>query len=345
MYSLFKFIAFKLDPEMVHEKTIELGKKAPFLSKVFCSDDLRDAMKYRVKIGSKSWCFPVGLAAGLDKNGEAIDFFSGLKFGAIEVGTLTPKPQSGNPRPRLFRYPVDKSLRNKMGFNNQGMDEGFKNIIRRKSLKCLGINLGKNKTTSEENAYQDYRMLYDKFAAIADYLVINVSSPNTPGLRDLQKKEAMEIILNSLDESRKSKPVDLYIKLSPDMNFEDIDQVIDLAIAKRLTGLIATNTTRMDSMGDGGVSGKLLSKKASEVRKYILKKIKGSDLEFIGVGGISTYHELKEFWSHGGKVVQIYTSFIYDGPEVLERFKKEIDRDLEFHGVETVEELIKKLVT
>lgn len=343
MYDLFKSIAFTLDAEYAHEKTIWLAKNFPFISKGFCSDDLIDTQKYAIKVGPLKWCFPVGLAAGLDKNGEAINFFSGLKFGAIEVGTVTPKAQYGNNKPRLFRYPVDESLRNRLGFNNKGMDELFKNVIKARSEKCIGVNLGKNKTTPNEQAFVDYQTLYNKFASICDYMVVNVSSPNTPGLRDLQQKDSLEKILKGLVKLRSERSCPLFVKTSPDMANEDLLDVISLAQEYKLTGLISTNTTRVPEMGDGGVSGKLLYKKAKESREFILENLSGSGLELIGVGGFSSFEDIWDFWLKGGKAVQIYTGFIYQGPNILEEIKDGIDRKLKEHDCRTLNELFVKM--
>lgn len=343
MYNLFKNIAFLMDAESAHEKTIWMAKHLPMSSKVFNSDDLFNSQKYAIDIGPVNWCFPVGLAAGLDKNGEAIDFFSGLYFGAVEIGTVTPKEQYGNDKPRLFRYPVDESLRNRMGFNNAGMDEVFKNVIKRNSKKCLGINLGKNKVTANEKAYEDYQKLYSKFASVCDYLVINVSSPNTPGLRELQQKDSLKEILKSLEVLRSNRPCPLFVKLSPDMNDENILEAVETAIEFNLDGIIATNTTRIDSMGDGGVSGKLLYKKAKEKREFLLKHIKQTNLELIGVGGFSSFEDVWEFWQQGGKALQIYTSFIYQGPNLLADIKNGIDSKLKEYDCTTLKELLSKI--
>lgn len=343
-YKAFKNIAFSMDPEKVHDLTLDLLSKYPlFFSLIVGQDSI--PIQYKVQVGKLSWPFPVGLAAGLDKNSMALDFFTRTLFGAIEVGTVTPKPQDGNPKPRMFRYPEQESLRNKMGFNNQGSERILENIKSSKNFgKVLGVNLGKNKLTPEDRAFEDYLFLYKKFWPVADYLVINVSSPNTPGLRDLQRAESLKIIFDSLKNVRKLHPKPLYLKISPDLAFEDVGPIIDLVKEYKLEGIIATNTTIMENLGDGGVSGKLCFYKSREMRKFILDRTKeSSDIQVIGVGGISSFDDLLDFWKMGGKVVQIYSSLIFQGPSILLDFKKGIDDYFKKTGCKNLEELIKNI--
>jgi len=330
-----------MDPEKAHELTIELFSRFPgILSKALNQD--YDTPKYAISLGDLNWSFPVGLAAGLDKNAEAIDFFSKTLFGAVEVGTVTPKAQPGNPKPRMFRYIAEESLRNRMGFNNFGAEKVYQNICASsRGDKVLGINLGKNKITPEKDAHLDYQSLYKKFARIGDYLVINVSSPNTPGLRDLQSTDKLKIIFQSLEEERKDTPVPLYLKISPDQSFDDIGAICDLAQEFNLSGIIATNTTIMESRGAGGISGKLCAEKSKAMRRYVLERVAGNkDFNVIGVGGISDFSDVWEFWKLGGKAVQIYTSFIYQGPDILEKIKLDIDKALVKNKVATLQELL-----
>jgi dihydroorotate dehydrogenase len=339
-YNLFKTLAFQLDPELIHDSSIKMMSLFPQLSKLVPTVNYDES--YAVKVGNSTWDFPVGLAAGLDKNACCYNFFSALGFGAIEVGTVTPKPQPGNDRPRLFRLKEEKSLRNRMGFNNDGGEivlERVEKLTNRK--KVLGVNLGKNKTTPQNKAVEDYISLYKTFAGKCEYLVINISSPNTPGLRDLGKKDELTELLSTLSEVREEQPMDLFVKLSPDMALEDIDELIKLCVEYKLTGVIATNTTIREDLGNGGISGELLSEKARTIRNYVLKLVEGiPDFEVIGVGGISDASELFEFWKNGGKVIQIYTSFIYQGPQILIDFKNEIDLLMHKNGVNSVNDLL-----
>lgn len=319
-------MAFKFDAEMAHHLGMGFLQQFPGpAASVWNQNQFYDQYRLKLNCGLE-WSFPVGLAAGLDKDAMAIDFFSQLYFGAIEVGTVTPKSQDGNPKPRLFRLKNDESLLNRMGFNNGGMEMMKKNILSSQLHgKVLGVNLGKNKITSAENAKDDYRILYREFASLSNYLVINVSSPNTPGLRDLQSKESLAEILDELKEERKNHSVPLFIKVSPDMAKEGYEDIVELALEYQLAGIIATNTTIMPDRGQGGVSGKLLTERSRNCRKLLLDMTRNTDLDIIGVGGISCFDDLREFWSHGGKVVQVYTSFIYQGPPLLAEIKEGID--------------------
>lgn len=319
-------MAFKLDPEIAHNLGMNLLSKVPGpASAVWNQNDLDE--KYSVKLNcGLEWPFPVGLAAGLDKEAKTIDFFSQLYFGAIEVGTVTPRPQEGNPKPRLFRIQKDESLLNRMGFNNAGMEIIKKNIVSSsKNEKVLGINLGKNKTTTAEQAKVDYQVLYREFAPIGDYIVVNVSSPNTPGLRDLQAKDSLKEIFESIQIERDKNPKPLFVKVSPDMADQGYEDVVELSLEYKLSGIIASNTSIMSDIGQGGVSGKLISERSRACRKKLLALTKNTNLDIIGVGGISNFKDILDFWEDGGKVVQVYTSFIYQGPELLNSIKKEID--------------------
>jgi dihydroorotate dehydrogenase len=341
IYSLFKSIAFKLDPEDMHEFAMRtLGKYPKLFSQVLGQNDSLDP--YHLKAGGVVWPFPVGLAAGLDKNAEAIDFFSRLYFGGIEVGTVTPKPQPGNPKPRMFRLIKERSLRNQMGFNNKGAEVVYKNILASsRGSRPLGINLGKNKLTPDDKAWEDYLMLYKKFCEVGDYLVINVSSPNTKGLRDLQKSDFLRELFSRLEDQRKQKPVPLFLKVSPDLDFTHVDSLLALALEFKLNGIIATNTTIRNEYGPGGISGELLKEKSKAMRKYILERVANNKgFEVIGVGGISNFSDIWEFWKLGGKIVQIYTSFIYQGPFILEKIKREIDKKLKENQASGLRELL-----
>ncbi|MBT3585167.1 MAG: quinone-dependent dihydroorotate dehydrogenase [Halobacteriovoraceae bacterium] len=342
-YQVFKKIAFSLDAEVAHVQAIEFLSRFPLIaSECFLGKELGD--KYKITSGGLTWDFPIGLAAGLDKNAECIDFFTRIPFGAVEVGTVTPLPQEGNPKPRLFRLAKEESLRNQMGFNNFGMDTIFENVQHAsRNGKILGINLGKNKLTPQEDAPQDYRKLYKKFHKVADYLVINVSSPNTPGLRDLQEESGLRRIFEALVELRAAFPKPLFLKIAPDLSEDALPSIVKLAEEFRLEGIIATNTTIIPALGAGGVSGKLLTEKAALVRKKLLELTSNSSLEIIGVGGISCFEDLWEFWQQGGKVVQIYSAFIYQGPSILNNFRKEIDEVLEINQSSSLSELLKNI--
>lgn len=332
-----------MDPEFIHEHSMNLLSKAPLASEFFQKELVGDI--YKVDLSHLSWPFPVGLAAGLDKNALAFEFFSRLYFGAIEVGTVTPKEQVGNPKPRLFRFVEEESLRNKMGFNNDGADKVYDHIFGRpRNGKLLGVNLGKNKITPIEKAWEDYVALYSKFSSIADYLVMNISSPNTPGLRGLQESGSLKEILESLEEVRKKNHCPLYLKISPDIDFSHVKPIVELAKSFNLAGIIATNTTIIEQLGEGGISGKLCLEKSKKVREWLLQETREcQSLDIIGVGGISCFKDLKDFWMAGGKVIQIYTSFIFQGPSVLEDIKKGIDETLKINDLKNLNELLKNI--
>ncbi len=344
IYDVFKSLAFRMDPEKAHDLSMWSFSKFPlFFSHLFHQEDLGN--KYELEVSGLNWKFPVGLAAGLDKNAQAIDFFSKLYFGAIEVGTITPKPQAGNDKPRLFRYPEEHSLRNRMGFNNLGMEEAYYNLkFSKRNSKLIGVNLGKNKVTPENMASEDYRLLYKKLAPLADYVVINVSSPNTPGLRDLQSAEKLREIFSHIQNERNECPKPLFLKISPDMAVEDLPHTVEVVKEYNLSGIIATNTTIMADRGDGGISGELLHQKSTIMRNKILEILKETpQIELIGVGGISRLDDLVDFWKRGGKVCQIYTSFIYQGPEILSKFKSGMDELMHKHGVDNLKDLVSDL--
>ncbi len=280
----------------------------------------------------------IGLAAGLDKDAEVIKALDAIGFGFIEIGTVTPKPQPGNPKPRLFRLPKDFALINRMGFNNQGVEAMKKRLKKLSGINAaIGINIGKNKVTPIENAYLDYVYAFENLFDYGDYFVINVSSPNTPNLRVLQGKDFLEKILSELQKINNSKtsPKPLFLKIAPDLTFEQIDEIIELVQKYKLTGIVATNTTisrenlsyttnEISEFGSGGLSGKPLQKKSTEIIRYIRDRV-GESLVIIGVGGIFTPQDVQDKLNAGADIVQIYTSFIYEGPGIVKRLKKAVN--------------------
>lgn len=323
---------------MVHELTIH---SMSVLGRVLPDQDIDPQLS--IKVMGLDFKGPIGLAAGLDKNAEVINYMTHLPFGFIEVGTVTPKAQAGNDKPRLFRYPAEESLRNRMGFNNQGAEQVLINLKKAdRRGKIIGVNLGKNKITENDNAPADYAYLYEKFAPFSDYLVINVSSPNTPGLRDLLKDAGLRQIFEAVDAQRKIIKRPLLVKVSPDMALEELSSVVGLVNEYKLDGIIATNTTIMKERGEGGISGKLLTKKSRETREFLLKEIRNSksECELIGVGGISSYEDLMDFWRAGGKLAQIYSSFIFQGPQFLYEIHEQLKIDFKKRGVKNFEEFL-----
>jgi len=272
---------------------------------------------------------PVGLAAGFDKNAEYIEEMSNFGFGFIEIGTVTPRPQPGNDKPRMFRLIPDEALINRMGFNNQGADVAagrLKHLKNRNGL-IIGGNIGKNKVTPNEEAVNDYIYCFNALYDYVDYFVVNVSSPNTPGLRDLQEKEPLMHILNTLQglNSQKEVPKPILLKIAPDLTDSQLDDIVEIVTQTKIAGLIATNTTisREGLQSDsnlvketGGVSGKPLTKRSTEVIRYVHEKSNGA-FPIIGVGGIHSAADALEKLKAGASLVQIYTGFIYEGPGLI----------------------------
>jgi dihydroorotate dehydrogenase len=277
---------------------------------------------------------PVGLAAGFDKDAKLIDELSCFGFGFIEIGTLTPKAQAGNVKPRLFRLPDDQALINRMGFNNEGAVKAVERLKLRKSKIIVGGNIGKNKNTPNEKALDDYGYCVEILYPVVDYFVVNVSSPNTPGLRVLQEKEPLRKLLTYVKSLVLSKlePKPVLLKISPDLTVEQLDDVITILKETKTDGVIATNTTlsregittpkdTLDSIGSGGVSGRPLNKQSNEMIKYLRSQL-GPDYPIIGVGGIMSVSDAVDKLKAGADLVQIYTGFIYEGPGFVKRILK-----------------------
>jgi len=279
---------------------------------------------------------PVGLAAGFDKNASFHNDFSHLGFGFIEVGTITPKAQDGNPKPRLFRLKADEAIINRMGFNNGGIEVAIRNLKKRKTTIIIGGNIGKNKITPNENANDDYLQCFKALYPYVDYFVVNVSSPNTPNLRALQEKEPLTQLLSLLQSEnakmQAKKPI--LLKIAPDLNSNELDDVIEVVQTCKLDGIVATNTTldrsnlkasieQTDAIGAGGVSGKPLTKKSTEIIRYIHQKTNGK-IPIIGVGGIHSAQDAIDKLNAGASLVQLYTGFIYEGPALIKKINQEI---------------------
>ena len=339
LYSVFKQLAFKLDPELIHDMAINSAHSLPALSLLF--SPLKESPKYSISHNDLRWSFPVGLAAGFDKNARAIDFFKNMGFGAVEIGTITKKAQKGNEKPRIFRHPEIESLQNSMGFPNQGAAKIKENLLKLKNSDiCIGANIGKNKDTTSEKTPAEYAYLYELFAPHCQYLVVNISSPNTPGLRDFQKKEMLTPILDALCEQKKKLDRPLLIKIAPDMEDKDVAMICELSKEYAFNGIVATNTTIKHSFGVGGLSGKYLKKISKGVRSKVCEVLREDPSQtIIGAGGIDSYQEIKEFWQEGGHFVQLYTALIYQGPTLLKQIANDIDLDLKKYKIRTVTEL------
>ncbi len=281
---------------------------------------------------------PVGLAAGFDKDAKLFNELSAFGFGFIEIGTLTPKPQDGNPKPRLFRLPNDKSLINRMGFNNEGVEAAIQRLKERNASVLIGGNIGKNKVTPNEQAVEDYIYCYNALLPHVDYFVVNVSSPNTPNLRELQDKAPLTALLNTLQERKKEvgakQPI--LLKIAPDLTDSQLTDIVDIVLDTGIDGVIATNTTisreglktpnqTISDIGAGGLSGAAVTDKSTEVIRYLHQHSSGA-FPIIGVGGIQTGADAIAKLEAGASLVQVYTGFIYEGPGMVKKINKAILR-------------------
>ncbi|MDM1050335.1 MULTISPECIES: quinone-dependent dihydroorotate dehydrogenase [Sphingobacterium] len=339
MYKLVKPLFFQMNPEQAHHN-VTSGLK--FFTKIWGSNALLKSLytvedpRLQTTVFGLTFKNPVGLAAGFDKNADYIEQMSKLGFGFIEIGTVTPKPQPGNDKPRMFRLVNDQALINRMGFNNQGADvaAGRLKHLKEKNGVIIGGNIGKNKVTPNEEAVNDYIYCFNSLFDYVDYFVVNVSSPNTPGLRDLQEKEPLKKILNKLQDlnNAKASPKPILLKIAPDLTDSQLDDIVEIVQDTKIAGVIATNTTisREGLYSDpnlvkeaGGVSGKPLTKRSTEVIKYLSDK-SNKAFPIIGVGGIHSAADAIEKLNAGASLIQIYTGFIYEGPGLVAEICKGI---------------------
>ncbi len=338
MYKLIiRPLFFLFDPEKIHHIVfwfLKIAQRIPFLSALVRKMYVYQNPKLEKELFGIRFPNPLGLAAGFDKDAEVVDAFANFGFGFLEIGTLTPKPQSGNPKKRLFRLPQDKGLINRMGFNNEGVEAAVKRLKKRKSKVIIAGNIGKNKVTPNEDAVSDYLNAYEALYEVVDFFVVNVSSPNTPNLRSLQEKEPLTKLLNSLQEAnqKRSIPKPILLKIAPDLSDEQLLEIIDIVNKTHTAGVIATNTTisrkglttdpeKVEAIGAGGLSGQPLKDRSTEVIRFLAKHIKGA-FPIIGVGGIHSPQDAKEKLEAGADLIQIYTGFVYEGPGLVKRILK-----------------------
>ena len=325
--SLIQPLLFNLEAEQAHEFTFHNIKrlfKIPLVPQLFRAlYDVTDKSLEREVFGLR-FRNPIGLAAGFDKNAMLVDELATLGFGFLEIGTLTPRPQPGNPKPRMFRLKPDQALINRMGFNNAGVMAAVTRLEKRKSSIIIGGNIGKNKDTPNEKATDDYVFCFERLFDTVDYFVVNVSSPNTPGLRDLQEKEPLTRLLHTLQHLNQGKrnPKPLLLKIAPDLSEAQLDDIADIVLDARLSGIVATNTTlsRDNLLSNpiltqqaGGLSGQPLSHPSTRIIRYLHEKT-GGTVPLIGVGGIATAADALEKLNAGASLLQVYTGFIYEGP-------------------------------
>ncbi len=337
MYSLLKPWLFKFDPEHIHDLTLSglafTSHHPGLLRLLSIACQLKD-QKLKTQAFGLNFPNPIGLAAGMDKNARAILSWEAMGFGFTEIGSITAQAQPGNPKPRLFRLPDDEAIINRMGFNNDGAEIVAARLKKMRETETLqtpiGINLGKSKVTPLEDAHLDYKRSLELFYPYGDYFVINVSSPNTPGLRELQDKGKLEILLATVqdfvrEEGGNSTPKPVLLKIAPDLTYEQLDEILELIERFELSGIIATNTTisraglktQLDEAG--GLSGKPLTKRSLELLRYIRRNTK---LPVISVGGIFTERDVFERLEAGAKLLQIYTGLVYKGPFFVKRLNK-----------------------
>lgn len=336
---LIKPIAFLIDPEKAHHITVSSFRfllSIPLVSYFVKSYFRVDHPSLEKELFGIKFPNPVGLAAGFDKDGKYYDIMSHLGFGFVEIGTVTPKPQDGNPKQRLFRLPKDSGLINRMGFNNEGVEAMIDRIKDRKVKNVvIGGNIGKNKVTPNENAIDDYDYCFTKLYPYVDYFVVNVSSPNTPGLRSLQDKEPLTQLLSHViklrDKQSTWKPV--LLKIAPDLNDSQLDDVMSIFSEIKVDGIIATNTTisreglltsdeEIKNIGNGGLSGLPLKNRSIEVVKYI--RSRNSTLPIIGVGGITNAKQAHDMIDAGADLIQVYSGMVYSGPSLIKDIKKSL---------------------
>ncbi|MEM7052522.1 MAG: dihydroorotate dehydrogenase (quinone) [Acidobacteriota bacterium] len=343
LYRFAKPLLFRLDAEQAHD----LGKQLLRASAWGPARHWRRINRPPAPLGQTllglKFASPIGLAAGFDKDGEVISALPSLGFGFAEVGTVTPRPQEGNPRPRLFRHRSERSLQNRLGFNNQGMDALRRRLEDLGSFPFpIGVNIGKNKNTAEDQAIDDYRQLLRAFGDLADYLVINVSSPNTPGLRDLQSEAFLRPLLH---EAREITEQPVLVKIAPDMEPQQAVDLCAMVVEAGAAGIVGTNTTsRLDRVaepipGGGGLSGRVLTEASFEIFQAIARELFGKAL-LISVGGIDSASEIYRRLRAGASLVQIYTALVYGGPTLLGELHRGLVELLEEDGFENLGEAI-----
>lgn len=339
---LIKPVLFLKDAESAHHFTFSWIKRLfnlPLVHSLIKSTFAYEHRALEKEVFGLKFSNPIGLAAGFDKDAMLIDEMALLGFGFVEIGTLTPRAQKGNPKPRLFRLVEDQALINRMGFNNGGVGAAVERLKKRNTKILVGGNIGKNKDTPNEQALDDYLYCIHVLHAYVDYFVVNVSSPNTPGLRDLQDKEPLQRLLKAVKKAMESYPKSrpILLKIAPDLSTGQLDDIIDIVKETGISGVVATNTTidrgglktateKVQALGAGGLSGKVLKDRSTEVIRYLSRK-SGNAFPIIGVGGVFSASDAREKLEAGASLVQIYSGMIYEGPALVKRLKKGLVED------------------
>jgi len=356
--SLLRPLLFRLPAETAHEIALKSLSVAPSAIKLLFGDRLKRTPFGKLRRFGLQFDNPVGLAAGFDKDGVALSSIAALGFGFIEAGTVTQFPQTGNERPRLFRLPLDKALINRAGFNNQGAKEFAKRIAGAGRDYVLGVSIGKSRIVPLENAVDDYLKTFEIVYPVADYIAVNVSSPNTPGLRTLQRVDELDHLLRALQKRNeqlaesldRSTFMPVLIKLSPDLEEYELSNIVEVLKQNKIAGVIATNTTthrgslrtpsdKVTALGEGGLSGTPLRARATQMISR-LYELTGGTLPLIGVGGIFTAEDAWQFISAGASLVQVYTGFIYEGPRIAARINDGLRRIISSNGFVSLDEAV-----
>lgn len=339
MYYFIRFFLFLFDPEKIHHftaKAIRFLLGIPGMRSIWTRLYIVKDPRLEREVFGLKFSNPVGLGAGFDKDAKMYKDLAYCGFGFIEIGTVTPVGQPGNDKPRLFRLPKDKGIINRMGFNNEGVDTAAARLRNRKKNIIIGGNIGKNKLTPNEDALNDYLVSFRKLFPVVDYFVVNVSSPNTPNLRDLQEKEPLMNLLSELmkENASTAAPKPILLKIAPDLTDGQLDDIIEIVSVTQIHGVIATNTTisreglvtdkkTVEKIGMGGLSGKPVTKRSTEVIRYLAQK-SGKSFPIIGIGGIHSAEDALEKLDAGADLIQLYTGFIYEGPALVKKINKAI---------------------
>ena len=356
--SLLRPLLFRLPPETAHELALNSLSFAPGLTTTFLGNRFQRSPFGKLKRFGLTFSNPIGLAAGFDKNGIALDSLAALGFSFIEAGTVTYHPQPGNERPRLFRLPLDKALINRAGFNNDGALAFAKRMASKRPDCVLGVSIGKSKVVALEDAVEDYLKSFEAVYPVADYVAINVSSPNTPGLRQLHRAESLEKLLRALQQRNQELAeqtggrglLPLLVKLSPDLDADELQNIVAVAQKNKIAGLIATNTTiaraplqtradKVQGFGAGGLSGAPLRQRSREMIAT-LHNMTGGSRPLIGVGGIFTAEDAWEMIGAGASLLQIYTGFIYEGPAIAKNINEGLRRIVSNAGFVSLDEAV-----
>ena len=355
--SLLRPLLFRLPAETAHELALHSLSFSPGFTRLLVGDRFSRSPFGKLRRFGLTFSNPVGLAAGFDKNGIALESLASFGFGFIEAGTVTYHPQPGNEPPRLFRLPLDKALINRAGFNNEGAKEFAKRVVRRKPDCVLGVSIGKSKMVAVEDAVEDYLKSFELVYPVADYVAVNVSSPNTPRLRELQQPGQLDELLRALQLRNKQLEAEgaghvlpILIKLSPDLSHEELKDIVEVAQRNNVAGLIATNTTTeraglrtpaetVQAYGDGGLSGAPLKTRSAQVIA-MLYNLTGGTMPLVGVGGIFNAQDAWEMISAGASLVQVYTGFIYEGPSIARNINEGLRRIISSEGFVSLDEAV-----